>query len=148
MGGTILNLKPEELRVPARKMLSSNSYRVTFHNRIIKAFLKMWKLSWLIKQRVLTQPSDNLTGWDPLKLCILIVCSYHVMYPFEIESTLYICLNVKELLAWNRQEIWMVKSEIWWNLMVWILRVTIRKFYFFQVLWFFFSSNSVLLGAY
>ena len=29
----------------------------------------------------------------------LTVCSYHVTYTFQSESTLYICLNVKELLA-------------------------------------------------
>ena len=32
---------------------------------------------------------------------IMTVCSYHVMYVFQSESTLYICLNVKELLAQN-----------------------------------------------
>ena len=30
----------------------------------------------------------------------------HVMYAFQSESTLYSCLNVKELLAWNRRDIW------------------------------------------
>ena len=34
------------------------------------------------------------------------VCSYHVTYAFQSESTLYICLNVKELLAWKRRDIW------------------------------------------
>ena len=33
----------------------------------------------------------------------LTVCSYHVTYAFQSESTLYSCLNVKELLAWSRQ---------------------------------------------
>ena len=32
----------------------------------------------------------------------LIVCFYHVTYEFESESTLYSCLNVKELLARSR----------------------------------------------
>ena len=36
----------------------------------------------------------------------LTVCSYHVKYAFQSESALYICLNVKELLAWNRCNIW------------------------------------------
>ena len=31
-----------------------------------------------------------------------IVCSYHVMYTFQSKSTLYSCLNVKELLAQSR----------------------------------------------
>ena len=33
------------------------------------------------------------------------VC-YHVTYAFQSESTLYSCLNVKELLAGNRRIIW------------------------------------------
>ena len=35
----------------------------------------------------------------------LSVCSYHVTYAFQSESTLYSCLNVKEPLARNRREI-------------------------------------------
>ena len=35
----------------------------------------------------------------------LTVCSCHVTYAFESESTLYSCLNVKELLARSRREI-------------------------------------------
>ena len=35
----------------------------------------------------------------------LAVFSYHVTYAFQSESTLYSCLNVKELLAWNRRDI-------------------------------------------
>ena len=42
-----------------------------------------------------------------IELCCLVlictvhltVCSYHVKYAFQSESTLYSCLNVKELLA-------------------------------------------------
>ena len=33
------------------------------------------------------------------------LCSYHVAYAFQSESTLYSCRNVKELLARNRREI-------------------------------------------
>ena len=33
------------------------------------------------------------------------VCSCHVTYEFQSESTLYSCLNVKEFLAQNRREI-------------------------------------------
>ena len=35
----------------------------------------------------------------------IIVCSCHVTYSFQSESTLYSCLNVKELLARCRREI-------------------------------------------
>ena len=34
----------------------------------------------------------------------LTVCSWHVMYAFQSESTLYSCLNVKELLGQHRRE--------------------------------------------
>ena len=36
---------------------------------------------------------------------VTIICSYHVTYAFQSESTLYSCLNVKELLARSRCEI-------------------------------------------
>ena len=36
---------------------------------------------------------------------LLSVCSYHVTHAFQSESTLYCCLNVKELLARSRREI-------------------------------------------
>ena len=36
----------------------------------------------------------------------LAVCSYHVPYVFQSESTLCSCLNVKELLAQNRHKFW------------------------------------------
>ena len=39
------------------------------------------------------------------KLGALIVCSYHVTYAFQSKSTLYVCLNVKELFARNRRDI-------------------------------------------
>ena len=37
---------------------------------------------------------------------LLTVCSCHVTYTFQSKSTLYSCLNVKELLARSRREIW------------------------------------------
>ena len=36
---------------------------------------------------------------------LLTLCSYHVTCAFQSESTLYICLNFKELLARNRRDI-------------------------------------------
>ena len=41
------------------------------------------------------------------------VCSYHVMYVFQSESTHYSCLNVKELLAWSRRKIWSLSDCNW-----------------------------------
>ena len=39
-------------------------------------------------------------------LVIWTVCYYHVTYVFQSESTLYSCLNVKELFTQNRRDIW------------------------------------------
>ena len=38
-----------------------------------------------------------------LAVVFLTVCSYHVTYVFQSESTLYSCLNVKEFLARRRR---------------------------------------------
>ena len=35
---------------------------------------------------------------------------FHITYPFYSESTLCSCLNVKELLAWKRCDIWSVRD--------------------------------------
>ena len=43
----------------------------------------------------------------------LTVCSYHVTYAFQSESTIYSCLNVKELLARSRLEIWNLSDCNW-----------------------------------
>ena len=41
------------------------------------------------------------------------VCSCHVTYTFQSESTLYSCLNVKELLARSSCQIWSLKDCNW-----------------------------------
>ena len=41
------------------------------------------------------------------------VCSYQVTYAFQSESTLYSCLNVKDLLAWNRHKIRSLSDCTW-----------------------------------
>ena len=43
----------------------------------------------------------------------LTVCSCHVTYAFQSESTLYICLNVKELLVRSSSEIWSLSDCNW-----------------------------------
>ena len=43
---------------------------------------------------------QNFYGLKPLT-----VCTYHVTYAFQSESTLYSCLNVKELLARSRCDV-------------------------------------------
>ena len=41
------------------------------------------------------------------------VCSCHVTYTFQSESTLFSCLNVKELLAQSRHKIWSLSDCNW-----------------------------------
>ena len=43
------------------------------------------------------------------------VCNYHVTYTFQSESTLYSCLNLKELLARKRRDDWSLSDTtgIW-----------------------------------
>ena len=50
-------------------------------------------------------PNDWPQLWAIICTVHLTVYSCHVMYVFQRESTLYICLNVKELLAPNRRNI-------------------------------------------
>ena len=44
--------------------------------------------------------------WVPIGTVHLAICSCHVTYPFQSESTLYICLNGKKLLTENRRHFW------------------------------------------
>ena len=41
------------------------------------------------------------------------VCSYHVTHAFQSESTLYSCMNVKELLTRSKREIWSLSDCNW-----------------------------------
>ena len=50
-----------------------------------------------------------VTFWPTFDIQIdmtLTVCFYHVMYIVWSQSTLYSCVNVKEVLAQNRRNIW------------------------------------------
>ena len=51
--------------------------------------------------------------WVVICTVHLTVCSCHVTYAFQNESTLYSCLNVKELVARNRREIWSLSDCNW-----------------------------------
>ena len=54
---------------------------------------------------------------------VLTVCYYHFMYAFQSESTLYGYLNVKELLARNRRDIWSLSDSNG----IWIYNHLVRK---------------------
>ena len=59
------------------------------------------------------QTSVNVGNAFAFKQNIRAVCSCHVTYAFQSESTLYSCLNVKELLARNRRDIWRLSDCNW-----------------------------------
>ena len=63
----------------------------------------------------LAKPADFLNDWAVLWVVVctvhLTVCYYHVTYMFQSESTLYSCLNVKELLSRNRCDIWSLSDS-------------------------------------
>ena len=65
-----------------------------------KPFLK----AWLISQR-----SNNFRRLNPFD-CMFLSCP---RTPFQSESTLYSCLNVKELLARSRRKIWNLSDRNW-----------------------------------
>ena len=50
--------------------------------------------------------TDLAEFWVLICVVHLTVCSWHVTWTFQSESTFYICLNVKELLTQNRRHIW------------------------------------------
>ena len=65
---------------------------------------------------------NDITQWTDFgkkyayyqRVFLYTVCScHHVTYAFQSESTLYSWLNVKELLAWRRREIWSLSDCNW-----------------------------------
>ena len=73
-------------------------------NQPIKMRVSHYSNIWRLNQKY---RRINLKGtW-------LIVCSYHITYAFQSESTFYSCLNVKEFLARNRREIWSLSDCNW-----------------------------------
>ena len=71
----------------------------------------------LVHKRTLNHLAKLANDWAVLWVLIctvhLTVCSYHVTYAFQSESTFYSCLNVKELLARSRREIWSLSDCNW-----------------------------------
>ena len=64
----------------------------------------------LISKLLISKYRDILLNYQ-----MLTVCSYHVTCTFQSESTLYSCLNAKELLAWSRRDTWSLSGSngIW-----------------------------------
>ena len=81
-----------------------NCNRTRTHNRLVckQTLNHLVKLTkWL---------SCVVSTWNYNCTVNLTECSYHVTYVFQSESTLYSCLNVKELLSRNRRVIWLLSD--------------------------------------
>ena len=68
-----------------------------------------WTLNHLAKLAL----NDWAVSWVLICTVHLTVCSCRVVYVFQSESMLYSCLNVKELLARRRREIWSLSNCNW-----------------------------------
>ena len=60
---------------------------------------------------VALQNHHKYQRWTVLQQQLTAVCCYHVMYPFYSESTLYSFLNVMELLAQKRRDVWSLSDN-------------------------------------
>ena len=89
-------LVPEKLEIPY-DMLSDYSKKIADEYGI-----KVDNVKKLMPN--LGDKTNHLLHYRNLQL-YLSVCSCHVTYVFQSESTLYSCLNVKELLSRSRREI-------------------------------------------
>ena len=58
-------------------------------------------------------PKDWALLWEIFCTLHWILSYYHFMYTIQSESTLYSCLNVKELFAWNKRKIRGVSDCSW-----------------------------------
>ena len=75
-------------------------------------------------------------------------CSYHLTYPFQSESTLYGCLNVKEVLARNRCKIWSLTDCNWtWTHNHLVRKPTVNHFAKLTK-WFTWVVSAYLYGAF
>ena len=59
-----------------------------------------------LRKIIIFWPNHWADLWVLISTVHLTVCSYHVTYALQIESTLYICLNTKELDSLSRHDIW------------------------------------------
>ena len=71
--------------------------------KIIKSLQGFVLLLKRVNKTIQNEVNEQIGGF--LNMLLGTVCSCHVPYAFQSESTLYSCLNVKELLAQSRREI-------------------------------------------
>ena len=89
---------------------SFKTSKVFFKSQNIRSFSshKIWKLFSSYKMSGFS--SHKISGISSRKMSS--GCCYHVTYTFQSESTLYKCLNLKELLVQNRHFVWSLGSSI------------------------------------
>ena len=93
--------------------MTSLAYRITVIVIFTSfPFIVYKKLLWKVFRKSIITIFCKQTQERSLNY-ILTVCSCHVMYAFQSESTLYSCLNVKELLARSRRKIWRLSDCKW-----------------------------------
>ena len=80
----------------------SESNGIRIHNHLVRKWT-LNHLSKLIKWLSCVVSTYPYNAFD----CMLLSFTY----AFQSESTLYNCLNVKELLTWNRRDIWSLSDS-------------------------------------
>ena len=81
--------------------------------RTLNRLAKLAKLLGCVLRTFLNGPSDWAVLWVLISTVHLIVCSCHVTYAFQCESTLYNWLNVKEFFSRRRREMWSLSDSNW-----------------------------------
>ena len=85
--------------------------------KFLKEHLSIWP-NW---------PNDRAVFWVLTCTAQLTLCTCHVTYVFESESTLYSCLYLMELLASSRREIWRLSDCNWTRTKNhWVLKRTLN----------------------
>ena len=97
----------------ANNILTNFASTVAKHSYEKKVKYKMYCTFSLYFYCIKTEDIGNILLDGKSGKNILTVCSYHVTYVFKHESTLYSCLNVKELLDWSSLGIGNLSDCIW-----------------------------------
>ena len=79
----------------------ANMLLIAYHNRSLYLFFLYQKIFPVVLQEL----QHGFVKDMIVQYLFIFVCSYHVRYGFQGESTLYSSLNAKELLAQNRRDI-------------------------------------------
>ena len=80
-----------------------------------------WNVQYLQSFSFCWRENSKVIFFSKIEICttsektfqhfLFIVCYYHVTYAFQSESTLYSCLNVEELFARNKRDIWSLSDS-------------------------------------